>query len=313
MKNRIYGPVSSRRLGRSLGVDCVPFKTCSYDCLYCQLGKSAKTTISRQPYVAIDTILNQLKKKLEQGVRADFITLGGSGEPTLHSEIGPLIRTIKKITHTPVAVLTNGSLLSDPVVQQALTHADVVLPSLDAHTEKDFQIINRPHPTISFDDMVEGLISFGETFPGQIWLEIFILEKINDTEEDAQRFKMLIDRMDPSKVHLNTAVRPVTEPQARQVSLERMEAFSSILGSKAEIAFNVKKLHEKAIVRNVETALLGLLERRPCTLEDLASGLGIEKKTIKQKTDRLRDSGHIETVEKGAKIYYQPVRRNREH
>ncbi|MBW1895645.1 MAG: radical SAM protein, partial [Deltaproteobacteria bacterium] len=203
-KNFVYGPVPSRRLGRSLGVDLVPHKVCSYDCIYCQLGSTKQTTIERKPYLPANEILDQVREKLKKGIDADYITLAGSGEPTLNTEIGLLIHEIKQLTETPVAVLTNGSLLGNSQVRESLMEADVVLPSLDAHDEEGFQTINRPHSEIRLEAVLEGLSTFGKEYPGQIWLEVFILDGINATPTDATQFKQLVESVKPQKVHINT-------------------------------------------------------------------------------------------------------------
>jgi wyosine [tRNA(Phe)-imidazoG37] synthetase (radical SAM superfamily) len=302
----IYGPVPSRRLGRSLGVDLVPYKVCSYDCIYCQLGRTKEKTIERKPYIAVGRILEQVYQKLKEGVRADYITLAGSGEPTLNSQIGSLIRDIKKHTEIPVAVLTNSSLLSESEVRRSLMQADVVLPSLDAHDQEGFETINRPHPEISFKTMVEGLIAFRNEYPGEIWLEVFILDGINATEPDAIQFKYWIERVNPQKVHVNTAVRPSAETYARQVSPEKMAGFCKILGEKAEVITPYKDLEKHGRRADVEENILNLLARRPCTLDDISSGLAVHKNEILKYIEPLVESHTIEMVKRGSVVYYQP-------
>jgi wyosine [tRNA(Phe)-imidazoG37] synthetase (radical SAM superfamily) len=307
-KKWIYGPVPSRRLGYSLGIDCVPFKTCSYDCLYCQLGSTAQTTVSLKPYVSAEAILDALSMKLHADISVDVITLGGSGEPTLNSEIGALIHAIKGMTAIPVAVLTNGSLLGDKKVQSALMKADLVLPSLDAYDPEGFNRINRPHPSIVFDDMVAGLTAFRQVFSGQIWLEVFILKGINDGQDDAERFKTLIDGLHPDKIHVNTAVRPPAEKAAKQVSQETLKKICVILGRKAEIAFPIRSLHEKKHVDKLADELLSLLGRRPCTVDDMVAGLGVAKASVTENIQQLLEQGVIESLAKKKTIFYQLAR-----
>ena len=182
----IYGPVPSRRLGRSLGIDLVPFKTCTYDCIYCQLGRTTNKTIKRRPYVPVKDILNELKIKLATGEPPDYISIAGSGEPTLHSDIGNLIDQINDITEIPVAVLTNGSLLFMPEVRTALSKADLVIPSLDAGDEELFRYVNRPHADIAFDQMVHGLIDFTRNFPGVVWLGGLLLSGVTGMAEEGR-------------------------------------------------------------------------------------------------------------------------------
>jgi len=300
----VYGPVPSRRLGLSLGVDLVPYKVCSYDCIYCQLGVTKQKTIERKPYIPAERILDQVCEKLKEGVRADYITVAGSGEPTLNSQIGSLIHKIKKHTKIPVAVLTNGSLLGNSQVRESLMAADVVLPSLDAYDQTGFETINRPHPDISFEAMVEGLIAFRKEYPGEIWLEVFILEGINATEADATQFKPWIEKVNPQKVHLNTVVRPPAEKHARQVSAQGMAGFCKALGDKAEVItpFEDHKRHEKK--GDIEKDLLNLLARRPCTLDDISYGLNLHKDEILKYIEPLVKNHTIEMVKKGSIHYY---------
>ena len=309
MKERfVYGPVASRRLGRSLGIDLVPYKVCSYDCIYCQVGGTTRKTVNRRPYILANMILEELERKLKEGAGPDYITLAGSGEPTLHSEIGPIIRDIKKMTTVPVAVLTNGSLLWKPPVREALMEADAVLPSLDAHDQKNFEAVNRPHPDITFEIMMRGLIDFRKAYSGEIWLEIFLLEGINETEADAEKFKGWIEKISPEKVHINTAVRPTLEAFARRVSQEKMDRFCNILGGHAEVIapFRDSEKHEKAA--GIEEDLLNLLARRPCTLDDMASGLNVHRNDLLKHLEPLLEKQAVETVKKGSEIYYQKGR-----
>jgi wyosine [tRNA(Phe)-imidazoG37] synthetase (radical SAM superfamily) len=169
-KKYLYGPVPSRRLGRSLGVDIVPFKLCTLDCVYCQLGKTTKKTLQRGDFLPVEAVLAELKSRLADGLEADFITIGGSGEPTLHSRLGALIDGIKKLTSIPVAVLTNGTLLYKKDVRADCAKADVVLPSLDAADEQTFRRINRPRSGLTVEQLISGLCAFRSEFTGQIWL-----------------------------------------------------------------------------------------------------------------------------------------------
>jgi wyosine [tRNA(Phe)-imidazoG37] synthetase (radical SAM superfamily) len=305
-KHYVYGPVPSRRLGRSLGVDLVPYKVCSYDCIYCQLGRTTNKTIERKPYIPAAAILAQVCQKLQGGVSADYITLAGSGEPTLNSDMRRLIHDIKKHTDVPVAVLTNASLLGDRKVREAAMEADVVLPSLDAYDQRGFQAINRPHPQISFEDMVQGLLAFRAAYRGEIWLEVFVLEGINASETDAEKFRHWIEKLNPEKVHVNTAVRPAAEPFARQVKPDAMNRFCKVLGKKAEVIAPSKPFQGDERQAHVEEDLLGLLARRPCTLNDMASGLRVNKNEILKYIQILLKAQRIDVVRQGAEVYYRP-------
>jgi len=288
-----------------LGLDLVPLKTCSYNCIYCQLGRSEKTTTERRPYVSIEAVLGQLAAKLKEGRRIDHITLGGSGEPTLNDQTGELIHQIKRLTDIPVAILTNSSLLADPAVRQSLAQAHVVLPSLDAHDDKGFQAINRPHPDIHFEDMVEGLIAFRQEFAGAIWLEIFVLEGINATEQDAVQFAKWIQKINPEKIHVNTSVRPAAETFALQASPDILARFCRVLGNKAEVIASFRGSAKHGSSPRFQEDLLNILSRRPCTLGDLAAALSANDNEILKWIDPLVNQGKVTITRKGSTFYYQ--------
>ena len=215
----------SRRLGRSLGIDFVPFKTCSYDCIYCQLGRTTAKTIERKEYAPVDAVLKEVEEKLKTISPPDYITLSGSGEPTLHSGIADIIFGIKKISSIPVAVLTNGSLLWIGEVRDAVSGADLVIPSLDAGSEEAFLRVNRPHSGIIFKKMVEGICTFREGFRGPVWLEVFITGGITDSDDEITRIKTLADRIGPERIQLNTTVRTPAEAYAKMVNREKWKRF----------------------------------------------------------------------------------------
>lgn len=304
-ENLIYGPVPSRRLGLSLGVDLVPFKTCSYNCVYCQIGPTRETTLDRKPYVSPEKILSQLKVCLNRGISPDHITLGGSGEPTLNSEIKLIIDGIKDLTSIPVAVITNGSLLSDEVVRSDISQADVVLPSLDAGEEGLFKQINRPHPEIDFKQMVNGLIEFRKMYTGKIWLEIFFIEGINATDEHVKAYARWAKDLKPDKIHLNTAVRPTAESHIHSVSQEKLQHFCDLLGEKAEVIALFKEKSQDKTTSNIKGDILGMLARRPCTLEDIAAGLNLHQNEILKYIDPMIKKQMLEVVRVNEKCFYQ--------
>src|SRR4030043_2260187 len=192
----LYGPVPSRRLGRSLGIDLVPQKICTYDCIYCQIGKTTEKTLTRREYVPVKEIMEEVERFLKEGTASiDYLSLTGSGEPTLHSQIRSVIEGIKAITSIPVAVITNGSLLFEEEVRQDLLHADLVLPSLDAVSSEVFMRINRPRPGFSIAKVVEGLVEFRKIYKGQIWLEILFCKGVNNTPEELRKMKEVVERI----------------------------------------------------------------------------------------------------------------------
>lgn len=306
-KNWIYGPVPSRRLGRSLGVDLVPYKVCSYDCVYCQLGRTPAVTLARRPYVETEAVLPQLKGRLADGARPDYITLGGSGEPTLNSEIGRIIREIKALTDIPVALITNGSLLMDGEVRRQIAGADVVLPSFDACNPSLFQAINRPHPQISFEETVEGLIKFREKYKGLIWLEIFFVQGMNADEGIVKHYLPWMARFSPDKIHLNTAVRPTADSGVTALTETRLRAFAGILGPRAEVIAAYTAPFAGQPVTDISTKLSAMLSRRPCTLEDMAAGLGLQPNELVKTLEALLREGKVVSTHRQNKLYYQGV------
>lgn len=300
----IYGPVPSRRLGRSLGVDIVPYKTCTYDCIYCQIGRTPKTTTERRPYIDHTEILADLEGRLKDGIKPDYITIGGSGEPCLNSDIGNIIEGAKKLSDIEVAVLTNGSLLWSPEVQEDLMEADVVLPSLDACDEESFRKINRPHKDISFDKMLAGMADFRKVYPGRIWLEIFIVQGINDTEAAMAAFEPCVKAVAPDKIHINTSVRPPAEDYAEEVSAQRLEYLAAALGHGAEVVAEFEAEGDGENGKNMDREILDMLSRRPCTASDIAAGLGLAQKHVNGRIAELLESGKLETRESGGRTHY---------
>jgi len=298
----IFGPVPSRRLGRSLGVDLVPFKTCSYDCVYCQLGGTTNKTTQRKQWAPVDIIISQLKEKLVS--EPDYITLSGSGEPTLHSGIGQLISAVKKITNIPIAVLTNGSLLWRAEVRDAIKNADLVAPSLDAADDRVFQRINQPHPDIAFPDMVDGLLKFRREFTGKYWLEVFLLEGINTGDRQIEQLQACIQAIGPDKVQLNTAVRPTAAP-VHPVSPDRLSSIARLLGSRAEVIADYQDIRRHQLFSVPAEAVIALLRRRPCSMEDIALGLGIHRNEALKLVEILLSTGKITAHSHDQQTFYQ--------
>lgn len=272
----VYGPVPSRRLGQSLGVDLVPLKTCTYDCIYCQLGRTPVRTIDRKPYVPIKRVIEQLEEKLSSlPCVPDYITLSGSGEPTLHSEIGRMIREIKARTKVPLAVLTNGSLLHLKGVRKALLPADVVIPSFDAGSAFIFRFINRPHGSLGFGQVLRGLREFRQEYPGKIWLEVMLCRGINDDEQAFSRIEEEATAISPDKIQLNTVVRPPAEDFAYSLSREKLEEAKKFFGDRAEVIAAECPSRPSKVSELQEREILAMLERRPCSLEDILTSFGI--------------------------------------
>jgi wyosine [tRNA(Phe)-imidazoG37] synthetase (radical SAM superfamily) len=290
----IFGPVPSRRLGRSLGIDLVPYKTCSFDCIYCDLGRTTHKTTSRQSYVVSGEIQKELELTLSiLDKKPDYITLSGSGEPTLNTNIGDIIHKIKEITFTPVAVLTNSSLLSLNEVREDLSEADVVLPSLDAITPALFEYINRPHASLKIEEIVSGLIQFRKEYRGQIWLEILFCRGVNDGREEIEKFKGVIEKIQPDRVQLNTPVRPPAEDFAFPLTLAQLEEIRERLGDKAEIVSEFAAPAGDKFNSVKDSEILNLIKRRPCTAEDISKALGLHLDEVVKYLEKLLKEGDV--------------------
>jgi wyosine [tRNA(Phe)-imidazoG37] synthetase (radical SAM superfamily) len=304
----VFGPVPSRRLGRSLGVDLVPSKTCSLDCIYCDLGRTTHKTILRESYVKPEEIRRELELTLPAlSKKPDYITLSGSGEPTLNQPIGEIIHNIKDLTSISLAVLTNGSLFSLEEVRKALVGADVVIPSLDAVSDVTFQCLNRPHPSLNIKEIISGLIQFRNQYRGQIWLEVVFCRGINDDKGEIERLKGVIERIQPDRVQLNTPVRPPAEEFAYPLSTPQLEEIRKQLGEKAEILSEFAAPPGEEFNSVKDTEILNLIKRRPCTTEDISKALGLRMDEVMKHLAYLTRTGSIRYRIYEHRCYYENV------
>jgi wyosine [tRNA(Phe)-imidazoG37] synthetase (radical SAM superfamily) len=308
MYKYLFGPVPSRRLGMSLGIDLVPKKVCSLDCVYCEVGKTTKLTLDRKEYIRFDKIKKELTDYFNNNPDPDYITFSGSGEPTLNSQIGNTLQFIKQLKPAiPVAVLTNGTLLFDKTVRDALKDADVVLPSLDAASEDVFQKINRPQNKLTIKNYIDGLIAFRNEFKGNIWLEIFILPGYNDHDEELTELKKAILKIRPDSIQINTLDRPGTVSNLRgstKIELQRILDFWN-LPNVVIIASSPQRKNIQSYRKDAETAIMETISRRPCTLDDLSELLGMHINEINKYLDVLDTENKIESVRQERGLFYQ--------
>ena len=235
----LYGPIKSRRLGASLGISLTPYKTCNFDCVYCQLGKTNNKTVERKEYIKVAEIIDELKTWLEnrKDVTQDleYITLSGSGEPTLNTGFGELISEIRKVTPLKIALLTNASLVSDKDIRRQMLGADLIVPSLDAVTQILFDKVDRPHPGINIEEIINGLIMLRREFRGKIWLEVMLAKGVNDDIRHIRKLKDIIEKINPDRVQLNSPVRTTAEEGVLPVGKPKLRKIKEILGEKVEI------------------------------------------------------------------------------
>lgn len=301
----MFGPVPSRRLGLSLGVDLLPYKTCSLDCVYCESGKTTELTTTRRPYVPAQEVIDELEGYLNSNPKLDYITFSGSGEPTLHSDIGKVIAFIKKnYPQYKVALLTNSTLFYREDVRKDIAKADLVVASVDSVTSKGFQKINRPGEALHLRDMIDGLKKFRQDFNNSLWVEVFIVPGVNDTDAEIEQINSVLEMIKPDKIQLNSLDRPGVEDWVRPADENCLKHIipgltAAEVISKVEIETGAT---EPAV--NIRGRITALIKRRPCTREDIITSLGITEKEADMNLNKLIDADVVfqEKLERG--IFY---------
>jgi len=299
--NVVFGPIPSRRLGQSLGIDPIPLKTCNWNCVYCQLGRSRPVTNERKAYVDPNLILTQVRAVLDahKPGEIDWVTFVGSGEPTLNSSLGAMIRQVKQITEIPVAVITNGALLFLPEVQQELLAADSVLPTLDAGNAALYKSINRPHPGVPFEQVITGLIAFRKVYQGKYWVEIMMVKGVNDTVPALRELAVVLDQINPDEIHINQPIRPPAETWVQPSDEEGLLRARAILGDKVRI-FTLPEGHfDLGQYDDPVDAILAIIMRHPMRQMELEQTLTEwGKEDVGQALERLQASGRAQIVER---------------
>lgn len=287
---RVFGPVLSKRLGNSLGIDVIPHKTCSYNCIYCQLGSEENTITDLTNYYSVDEIIYELKEALLNNKNIDYITFTGSGEPTLYKDLKKLIYEIKQITDIPVCIITNGSLLYKQEMRSNLLLADLIIPSLDAGNEETFKLIDNPNKEIDFDKMVEGLIEFKKVFKGEYWLEIFLLKGINDNEDELDDIIKIVKKIKPDRIQLITATRRVANEKAKALSDEELKKIKKYFNARCDIEIDIPNISEnhKGNTRILtEEDIVNFLIRQPDTAYIIAKSFNENERKVKELLDLL--------------------------
>lgn len=306
----LFGPVLSRRLGISLGVDLVPYKVCTLDCVYCEVGKTTNLTDKRAEYISIQELTEELNDYLNQSPALDYITFSGGGEPTLNSQIDQVIQFIK--THYPqykIALITNSTLLWDPLLRDQIRDIDLLLPSLDAVSEEIYQKINRNLPAISAQMIIDGLIEFRKTFNKPFWLEIFIIPGINDTPDELEKIKSTCLKIKPDKIQINSLDRPGTEEWVKSASREKLDQIADYFKPlNAEVIAKVSYDHHSPLFHSlIIHNILNLLQFKSCSLEELASTLSVHVNTILKHIRILIKENKIEEIKNESEVFYKLI------
>lgn len=292
----VYGPVPSRRMGLSIGISPIPDGYCNYSCIYCQLGRTKHMANKRSNYFNYKDIISEFKAYLKDNIKFDVVTIVGEGEPLLYENIGFLIDGIKRLTNKPIAVITNGALLSNSLVREELKNADIVLPSLDATNEDVFRKINRSHGGIRFKDVVKGLETFSQNYHGQLWIETMIVKGINDNTQFFLDLKEILSKINYHKLYINSPVRPPAESFVEQASKDIIDESLSILGG-----ISIDKLISQGFHSEAEDdydAVLSIIKRHPMNQFEIKAF--IEQRNNSKTEDffeRLENDNHIEIVD----------------
>ncbi len=291
----VYGPVPSRRLGSSLGISPIPKKACNYSCIYCQLGRTTRMTNTRKLYYPVEEILDEFDKTIKNGVEFDVVTIVGEGEPTLYLGLGELIWGIQQKTDKPVAIITNGALFYDEQLRKELYRADIVLPTMDAYNEESFETINRPHGSITFDKVREGLRTFSKEYPGQLWIEIMLMEGINDDDEFLQKYVKELKNLNYDRLYINTPVRPPAESHVKALEHEKMQHAVEVLqGTSIELL--VSQGFQSEIKDDYE-AILSIIKRHPMHQYEIEGFLNTRRnEDAEDVLSRLRETDTIEVI-----------------
>jgi len=313
MYKYLFGPVPSRRLGMSLGIDLVPLKVCSLNCIYCECGRTTKLTLERNEYVPYNAVIKELEHYLSENPAPDYITFSGSGEPTLNSRIGEMLRFIKqKYPDIPVAVLTNGTLFSEKRVRKEILSADVVLPSLDAVSDLSFRRINRPFHSLDITEYIQGLVDFRKEYKGKIWLEVLILPGYNDDIKELQLLKDAFNKINPDSIQLNTLDRPGAMDGLRAANKRELQSVVDFwsLDNVEIIAAAVERKEIRSYRTDTESAILETISRRPCTVDDLVKILGLHINEINKYLDVLESENKIDSIRQERGLFYQRNKSN---
>ncbi len=302
----LFGPVPSRRLGRSLGVDLTPHKTCTLDCVFCQLGRTTHNTVERKEYVPVRDVIEELEMWLQENERTDYITLSGSGEPTLNSRFGEVLEFIRKETPYPAVILSNGTLFWMPEVREAACYADIAKLSLSVWDQLSFEQINRPHPDLQLKRVIEGQRAFRAEFKGQLWMEVFLVGGMNSRLRDVERIAELVEAVGPDEIHLNTAVRPPAEDFAVSLPRDEMEAVADIFHPAATIIAEFPS-DKSADVEANEATILAMLRRRPCTVQQVAEVFGMHLNEVSKYVGELLRAGKARAHNMQGETYYVAV------
>ncbi len=301
--NHLFGPVASRRLGLSLGVDLLPYKTCSLNCVYCECGGTTNLTAARKTYVPTQEVLDELDDYLSSEPPLDFVTFSGAGEPLLHRGVGTVVRHLRE--RYPLykrALLTSGTLFHDPEALEAALQFDLVIPSLDAVTEPVFAALNRPAPGLTLELVLQGLDTFFRRFEGEVWLEIFIVPGLNDDMAHLEALVECVTRFRPHRVQLNSLDRPGTEGWVKSVDPVWLQEIAALFPRGEIVSKGVKVQGVRP--QEVLHMLVSSLRRRPQTREELEQTLELHPLELEKALAILTAQGRLREEQRARGLFF---------
>jgi len=313
----LFGPVSSRRLGQSLGVDLIPFKTCSLNCVYCECGLTTNLTTKTAEYVPTQEVISELDALLSTNPKLDFITFSGNGEPTLHNGLLEIATHIK--TNYPqykICLITNSTMLTHPdFMQQILNNGqstiDVIMPSLDAISQEVYEKVDQPESSIQAKAVTQALIDFSKKFKGEIWLEIFILPGVNDTESELNNFQKALKEMRVDKILLNCLDRPAPYDWVKPATNSQMQAVKDFFDQQniqTTIIGKVRTATAHEISADPKNTIVELISRRPATLLDLAQALGKPQSQVSKLLQELKETHKLKESKEKRGTFYRIIK-----
>lgn len=299
----LFGPVPSRRFGLSLGVDLVPLKTCSLDCIFCEVGRTDCLTLERREWAPTEEVISELDRWFGGGHVTDVVTLAGSGEPTLHTRFGDVIRFAKRRAGVPVVLLTNSTLMHLPEVRADAAEADIVKATLSAWDDASFASLQRPDAALSFEALFAGLETFRKQYAGRLWLEVFLVRGINDSPAAVRNIAMLANRLRADRIDLNTVVRPPAVSSAAAVPVGELMDFAGLFTPRAEVAGHSQTPDAGAPCGD-PLRILAMLRRRPCTVEQIGKAFGMSRDAVEAALRQLAAAGTVHTQPREDGLYY---------
>ncbi|MBU0986323.1 MAG: radical SAM protein [Proteobacteria bacterium] len=301
----IFGPVPSRRLGRSLGLDIIPHKTCTLDCVYCECGRTTHLTVERKEYTPLGRIKKELETFLSPGPELDFITFSGAGEPTLHNGIKEIIRFLKTAyPEYKLALLTNGTLFNNSDTRSEILDLDLVKISMDAVYKKNFRRINRPHRDLELTGIIEGVMALRKVFKKKFWVEVFLVSGYNDSDVELKQIRNVLNMLAPDRIQLNTLDRPGTEPWVKPVDAKVLTEIADYLYSAEVITYFKAEHNIQTVAEDFDECLLATVKRRPCTADDIARVLDVDLNLVQRHLYALTKNGAITQKEMPRGIFY---------